>query len=524
MKKISKVGLVLLAAVLLVGAGTLVVRRQNDTTSAEAEAPTAVAARGSIEETISATGNVSARQESTLAFTSSGGIDKVLVEEGQQVDAGQVLARLDTSSLDWQIARAQASLNTAQARLVQGQKPPSAEDLASAQAALDSAKANLEKVKEGATAEDLASAQAALDSANANYAKVKAGPTEADLAAAQAAVDSARASLQQAQASYDRVKDRPNIEMLPESLNLQNATIEYNRARANYEAAKNHPTASELASARAQVVQADAQLAQQQERPSAAELKSAESQVAQAQAQLDQLEARPNSEDVAVFQAQVEEARVALSQAQFQLDDAIITAPFDGTILSIRVSDGEWASPGSPAIVMASTKSLVLDVNVDEVDIAQLAEGQTAHLSFDALKGEKAVGTVTRISPMSTNVSGAVAYPMEIRIDPGELPIRLGMTANVDVVVAHAEDALLVPNRAIDADREAGRYYVTRQLPEGTIQRLEVRIGLRDATHTQIVEGLNEGDVVVLPELPPQTTGFNGMGGPFGGGGSFGGQ
>jgi HlyD family secretion protein len=521
MKRTVRVGLILLAVALLVGTGAFVLRRQKGTTSVEASAPTAQVTMGSIEETISATGNVSARQEATLAFASSGRIDKVLVEEGQEVMAGEILAQLDTSSLEWQVARAQASLNTAEARLAQAQKPTSAEDLASAQAALDSAVANLEKVKQGATAEDLASAQAALDSANSNYVKVKAGPTEADLAAAKAAVDSAQAALQQAQASYDRVKDRPNIQMLPESLNLQNATIEYNRALANYEAAKNHPTASELASAKAQVVQAEAQLAQVQDRPTAAELKSAEAQVAQAQAQFDKLRSQPSGEDTAVFQAQVDEAKIALSQAQSQLDDAVITAPFDGTILSVRVSDGEWASPGAAAMLMASTKSLILDVNVDEVDIAQLAVGQTAHLSFDALKGETARGTVTRISPMSTSVSGAVAYPIEISIDPGELPVRLGMTASVDVVVAHSEDALLVPNRAVDADREAGRYYVTRQLSDGSVQRLEVRIGLRDGTNVQILEGLDEGDVVVLPELPPQNTGSSAMG-PFGDHSSFG--
>jgi HlyD family secretion protein len=521
MKKVIRAVLVLLAAVILLGVGALLVQRQTRTSSAEVVAPTAVATRGSIEETVSASGNVAANQEATLTFASSGQIDQVLVEEGQQVKAEQVLARLDTGSLEWQIARAQASLNTAQARLEQAQKPATAEDLASAQAALDSAQANYDNIREGATAEDLASAQAALDSAKANYDKVKAGPTKEDLAAAQASVDSARASLQQAQAAYDRVKDRPNVAMLQESLTLQNATIEYNRAKANYDAAANHPTASELASARAQVVQAEAQLAQLQARPTASELASAESQVAQAQAQLDQLKARPNAEDVAVSQAQMDEAAIALAQAQAQLDDAVITAPFDGTILTVRVNDGEWASPGSPAIVLAATETLALDVNVDEVDVAALAEGQTAYLSFDALKGGNATGTVTRIAPSSTNVSGAVAYPVEISFDPGQLPVRLGMTANVDVVVASAEGALLVPNRAIETDRAAGLYYVTRQLAGGSIQRLEVRIGLRDENNTQILEGLDEGDQVVLPELPSQSTGSTGFSGPFGGGGAL---
>ncbi len=522
MKKITRVGLVLLIAAMLIGGGAILLQRRDNNTSAEAAAPTAVVSRGTIEEVVGATGHVSAERQATLTFASSGQIDAVLVQEGQQVQAGDTLARLDTSSLEWQVARAQASLNTAQARLAQAQKPATAEDLASAQAALDSAQTNYQNVKDGASAEDLASARAALDSAQANYDKVKAGPTKEDLAAAQASLDSAKASLQQAQSAYDRIKDRPDAAMRQEALNLQNATIEYNRAKANYDAAKNHPTASELASARVQVVQAQAQLAQLRERPTASELASAESQVAQAQAQLDQLKARPNAEDVAVFQAQVDEATVALSQAQSQLEDAVISAPFGGTILAVQVSDGEWASPGAPAIILAATDSLVLDVNVDEVDVAQLAEGQAAHLSFDALKGQQVTGTVTRIAPASTNVSGAVAYEVEIRIDPSQLPVRLGMTANVDVVVATAEDALLVPNRAIEADREAGRYYVTRQLANGTIQRLEVRIGLRDGTHTQILEGLNEGDQVVLPELPPQSSGA-GMRGPFGEGGNFGG-
>jgi multidrug efflux pump subunit AcrA (membrane-fusion protein) len=90
------------------------------------------------------------------------------------------------------------------------------------------------------------------------------------------------------------------------------------------------------------------------------------------------------------------------------------------------------------------------------------------------------------------------------------------MTANVDIAVARAEDALLVPNRAITADREAGRYYVTRLLPDGTTQRLEVRIGLRDGSQTQVVEGLAEGDRVVLPEIPTQGQDQQLPGGPGG--------
>jgi HlyD family secretion protein len=533
MKTVLRVGGVLLVILVLAGAGALFLQRQAGQSAAE-DTPTITAVtRGSIEEIVSATGNVAAERQAALTFASSGTIADVLAEKGQDVEAGEVLARLDTESLEWQIARSQASLDTAQTRLEQAKQPAGAQDLASAQAALDNALANYENVKDGASTEDLASAQAAVDSAKTSYDKVRAGPTKEDLAAAQAGLDSAKAQVRQAQAAYDMVKHQPDIQMRQEALNLQNATIELERAQANYDAAAKGATASDLAAAEAQVAQAEAQLAQLLDRPTANELAAAEAQVAQAEAQLAQLQERPKAEDVAVFEAQVEEAVVALAQAQSQLEDAVITAPFDGAILAVEVREGEWATPGAPAFVMAATEPLILEVNVDEVDVAQLDEGQTAHLTFDALKDEELAGTVTYIAPASTNVGGAVAYPVEVSFSPGDLPVRLGMTADVDIVVASAGDALLVPNQAIESDRAAGLYYVIiprtdglREAAEGdTTERVEVIIGLRDGSQTQIVEGLSEGDVVVLPQVPEQTEsqqrfgpGGQQGGGPFGGG------
>ena len=100
---------------------------------------------------------------------------------------------------------------------------------------------------------------------------------------------------------------------------------------------------------------------------------------------------------------------------------ALIAAPFDGAILAVQIREGEWASPGAPAIVLAATEPLILEVNVDEVDVALISEGQTAHLSFDALRdiqGEEITGTVTYIAPSSTNVGGAVAYRRRRQLSP----------------------------------------------------------------------------------------------------------
>jgi HlyD family secretion protein len=518
MKTVLRIGGILIVAACVIGAIAFFVLGPKPPAAANdvAATSTAVVSRGSIEQTVSATGNAAAEQQVTLTFGSSGRIDEVLAEEGQQVKAGDVLARLDTRSLEWQVARAQASLDTTQARLKQTQRPASAEELASAQAAVDSAKASYEKTKAGPTKEEMASARAAVDSAKASYEKVKAGPTKAELASAKAALDSALASLEQAQAAYDQVKDRPDVAMLPQALNLQTATNEYERAKANYESTANHPTPSELAAAKAQVSQAEASMAQLQARPTASELAAAKAQVSQAEASLTQMQARPTAEEIAVAQAQVDEAVIALDQAQSQLEDAALTAPFDGTILSVQARAGEWATPGTPAISLVAGGPLVLKVNVDEVDVPQVSAGQPAHLRFNALKDDQIAGTVTYIALASSNVGGAVAYGVEIRFDPGQLPVRLGMTAEVEIVVASADGVLLVPNRAITADREAGRYYVTRQRADGSTEQLEVQIGLRDGQYTQILASLNEGDRLVLPEVPTQTTNSQG-GGPFGG-------
>ena len=114
MKKVLKVVGIVLVAVVLVGAGALLLMRPDPDAVADEVAATAVASRGSIEEIVSATGNVIADHQASLAFASSGEIVDVPVVKGQTVDAGDVLARLDTESLEWQITRSEASVASAE--------------------------------------------------------------------------------------------------------------------------------------------------------------------------------------------------------------------------------------------------------------------------------------------------------------------------------------------------------------------------------------------------------------------------
>jgi multidrug efflux pump subunit AcrA (membrane-fusion protein) len=95
------------------------------------------------------------------------------------------------------------------------------------------------------------------------------------------------------------------------------------------------------------------------------------------------------------------------------------------------------------------------------------------------------------------------------------------MTADVDIVVARADGTVLVPNRAIAADRAAGRYFVELPGADGATERREIQVGIRNESQTQILGGLEEGTQVVLPQVPEQGE-DNESRGPFGGGGPFG--
>ncbi|MCG2768776.1 MAG: efflux RND transporter periplasmic adaptor subunit [Chloroflexota bacterium] len=451
MSKVKVVGIIALIAVVAF-VGLTYLRGQPTAQAKESEVLTVKVKRGSVEESISATGNVVASSQATLVFETSGQVDEILVDEGETVGGGQVLIRLDDTALQEQVSRAEASLSTAQARLDQAKRPATEAELAAYEAAVTSARASL---------------SALLDD-----------PTETETRSAQLSIEAARNQLYGMQAQRDSTAN-----------NSRSTSGAVDAAEA------------QVLSAEVSVQQALLAAEKLWESPTEQSITMAQSQVDQAEAQLAQMLERPKAEDVALTKAQYDESALALALAKDALDDAVLTAPFSGTVLQVSVSVGDWASPGMPAVVVADTDVLILDVNVDELDIAEIAEGQMARLTFEALPKEDVVGTVVHIAPSSKNVSGAVAYLVEISFEPGDLPVRLGMTTNVDIVTSRVEDVLVVPNQAIESDREAGRYYVTRLVSPENVERIEVEIGLRDEYTTQILSGVDEGDVLLMPQI-----------------------
>ena len=475
-----------------------------------AESQFAAVEQGSLVDSISTVGSVRARSDVTLAFEVAGRVSQVLVQEGQQVRAGDALVRLDDADLDLQVRSAKAALSVAQAQLDQLQAGPQQPQIdaaegqvAAAQAAVDQAVAQRDELLAGATEAQIKAAEAALQSARASYNQVKAGPSANDLALAQATLDKANAALAQAQAAYDRVKGQANVGALPESLALQSATIDLQQAQASYNALSGHPTTAELSAAAAQVAQAEAQLAQleaglePQQRVAQAVVDAAQAQLAISQAQLDILLAGASAAEITAAQARVEQAQVAVDSALLAQDRAVLTAPINGVVAYVGVEAGEYAGPQAPAVTLLGESQFSIEADVDEADIGSMALGQQVQITFDAFPGDTLTGRVIAIAPQASTDLGVVSYRVTIETGSTVLPLRAGMTANAEVVKEKRDRVLLVPNVAIAVDPETGLKYVMRKTQSG-VEQVEITTGLTTDLYSEVVSGLAAGDQVVV--------------------------
>jgi HlyD family secretion protein len=369
-------------------------------------------------------------RSAALGLPAAGIVISVPVTLGAQVKAGDLLAQLDTRQLELQLAQAAANVAVAQAKLDQFNEGPSAQDVAAAQQNVASAQAAYDKVRAGPAASDRAAAQAALTSAQKNYARVRAGPNAEQLRTLAAQRDNARAARDQAQAAYDRIKGAPDAGARPESLQLQQATNNFDAADAAYQDAQGHPTDAELAAASAQVQAAQAAL--DRLTPDAAEVQAKLATLENAKAALAKLQ--PRSGDRAVLDAGVKAAQAARDLAAEQISVARLVAPFAGTVVSLDIAAGEYATPGTPILRLADTSAWRIETkDLTELNIAQIQEGMPATVTFDAIPGLELSGQVSQIKPYGDNRQGDIVYTVTITPDQQDERLRWNMTAKVSI-------------------------------------------------------------------------------------------
>lgn len=238
-------------------------------------------------------------------------------------------------------------------------------------------------------------------------------------------------------------------------------------------------------------------------------------------------------------------AELSVEDTQKQVDDYTITAPISGTIISkdVKVGDtvGSSSATAETMCVIYDMSYLEMTLNVDELDILSIKEGQKATITADAISGQTFEGVVTSISKAGTTTGGTTTYPVTIRIDEmGDL--LPGMNATAEIITESANNALSVPNQAI----ARGNYVLITKdspsaanaddsmtAPDGYVY-VKVTTGVSDDDYIAVTSGLQAGDTVAydtslsttsLSEDMQRMMGSGGdMGGGPGGGGPGGGH
>lgn len=434
---------------------------------------TATVERTTLNESIESAGTIAAAQTIYLTFDTSGSVQTVNVTVGDNVSAGDVLATLDTSDLEYQIDLQEQAFVVQQANYDQLIAPPSASEIAQAESSLASAQSQLFQAQ--------INLDAAPNSITLNCSDVT--DRQRDLDDAQADYDDYVASGFEMDATF--LPD-PNS---AQALALRDAT----EALAVAQAQCDNTTP---------ISQYEVQVA------------SAQASVDQAQASLDALLAGADEEDIASAEAQLAQQQLELDNARAALADVELVAPFDGVIAAVDIVVGQSVNTSTAAITLVDDSQLHVDVQIDELDIPQVTLGQTALVSPDALDDSTLDGSVARIAPTGETTDGVVTYDVRIDLlDLQNLPIFVGMTTDVEIIMGSEPDVLVVPTDAIQ--RAGLNEFVEILGSDGTTSTVNVVTGTTLDGYTVVTGDLEEGVQVIIPVQEAQQGG--GFGGPFGG-------
>jgi HlyD family secretion protein len=579
MKKFNKKWIYIIIAVVVViaaAAAWFIISRQSTASATLAGSlQTVNVEKGTLTATIGANGTVRSNQSAMVSWQTSGRVADVNVKVGQAVKADEVLMTLDPTSLSQSLLQAQADLLNAKTAL-DDLKNPSALSIAQAESALKSAQDALDELK-NPTSLSIAQAETTLKNAQDAVDELK-NPTPLAISQAEQAVIDAQKSVDDAQYAVDSAKDgrgsaaqiaqaRADVLLAQDQVNkmqdfydrvpgdpslnkskaqalttLENAKTSLDKAKAKLEWYLTAPTALEVAERLNTLAVAQAQLQDAQDTleklksPTAEDIALAEAKVSDAQDALDNLK-NPSAADISLSQAKVEDAQKSLDKltkgpdpdelataqsrvdiAQATLNLARLTAPFDGTITNLNANPGDMVSLNTAAYRIDDLTHLYVDLQVSEVDINRVQEGQPVQISFDAILGKKYNGKVTAVGQFGTATSGVVNFTVTVQLTDADESVKPGMTAAASIVVSQIENVLLVPNQSVRTVNN--KRVVYKANGSGIPQAVEIEISASSDTMSALVDGsLKEGDAIILnPSTDLMSMRPAGAGAMFGGG------
>jgi HlyD family secretion protein len=297
---------------------------------------------------------------------------------------------------------------------------------------------------------------------------------ELEAADERASVEQARGAVAQADAKLRQLRE----------LGLPAAQQSLLQAQANHTQARRHYERTLELKAKGFVSQAALDDAQRN-------LQVAESQLKAAQLQVDSN--KPQGREFAIAQTAAAQTRAALELARAKLDDMVIRAPVDGTLIARSVEPGNVVQAGKELMVLAPAGETQVVVQIDEKNLAQLKLGQQALASADAFPRERFRTELVYINPGIDATRGAVEVKLRVPEPPSYL--RQDMTVSVDIEVARRSAVVVVPADAVH-DANGARPWILA-VNGGRVQRRAVKLGARGEGRVEVIEGVAPGDLVV---------------------------
>ena len=184
-----------------------------------------------------------------------------------------------------------------------------------------------------------------------------------------------------------------------------------------------------------------------------------------------------------------------------QSDKTVLTAPFDGVVSSVAVQAGGYVGAGQPAVTVMDMSSYVVNVEIDEIDLARVEPGMAADVSFDAIPDVELPGKVESMGVAAMPRAGMVVIPIRVSIRGSHDMLKPGLTTNVRILSRSIPNVVRIPVRSwIDMDGQPSAIRIAGGAPE----LVAVELGLSDGNYTHVLSGLSPGDEIVEDAVAAQ--------------------
>jgi len=527
--------IIIIIVVLVIGAGGGVfLARGKIFTKKKSKTPmmqTVAVRRGDITTTVSATGTIQPLITIEVRSKASGAITKLYVDESDTVKAGDLMAEVEKTYTQVDVDQAQADLRSANARLQQAdmniklQTQQSDSQIRQSQENVTSAKAKLAQLEEQIKYEHITNARAVKDAQNdIDISKLRLSlaqnPRPETVKKAQLAIDQAKYNMDLAKSEYDRRKVLYDKQFVSKS-ELDSAQSSYESSKTQYESAveqlklaKDPSSGDDIKLAQKSIDKAESALATVNQKVdqeklrekdleiSKLQVKDTENSLALAIANKAQIQLKEKDKESA--QASLVRSQAALKSANDKNADTIVRAPTSGTVLQRNVVEGQVitssmgnsAAAGTLLFTMADLDNVYVQTDVDETDMGKLKVDQPVTITVDAYPDRKFQGKVLKIAPMGRAVQNVTTFKVTTVIENPSKILKPGMNASVEITAESVSNVLVVENEAI-MDTKNGKT-VTPVIDGKSGNPMPVEIGVRGWDTTEIIFGVEEGDVLML--------------------------